>query len=74
MSTHHRNGYLIHTYADAKPIPDRRFDWNAILDNYEPNCPCGWGRTEEEAINDLLEQLDDQNEELRCMTDMTHAR
>ena len=37
-----------------KPIPDRRFDWEAHRESYEPGWPCGHGRTEEEAIADLL--------------------
>jgi len=41
------------------PIPDRRFDWSAVTDNYEPDCPIGYGRTEQEAIDDLLKQMDD---------------
>jgi hypothetical protein len=41
------------------PIPFRGFDWNAIDDDtYDgPGCPQGFGRTEEEAIADLLEQI-----------------
>ena len=42
-----------------KPIPDRRFDWAAATDNYEPGDPIGYGRTEAEAVADLLEQLED---------------
>lgn len=41
------------------PIPDRRWDWEAWYDNDEPNdaghIDRGWGRTEAEAIADLLE-------------------
>lgn len=36
------------------PIPDRRFDWSAVYDGYEGGDPIGWGRTEAEAIGDLL--------------------
>lgn len=36
------------------PIPDRQFDYSAVRYGYEPGCPIGWGRTEEEAIADLL--------------------
>jgi hypothetical protein len=40
------------------PIPDRRFDWCAVdSDTYEAGCPIGYGRTEQEAINDLIEQI-----------------
>ena len=45
----------------AKPIPLRQFDWEAWLDGDEPNdngqMRCGFGRTEAEAINDLIEQV-----------------
>jgi hypothetical protein len=36
----------------AKPIPDRQFDWSAMEDGGNENM-CGWGRTEQEAIEDL---------------------
>ena len=41
-----------------KPIPPRQFDWSAVTDDYEPGEPIGYGRTEQEAITDLREQLD----------------
>lgn len=46
------------------PIPDRRWDWSAVDDDtydwVEDSAPqpIGWGRTEAEAITDLLEQLE----------------
>ena len=36
------------------PIPDRRFDWCAYRDGQEEG-NTGWGKTEKEAIADLLE-------------------
>jgi hypothetical protein len=39
------------------PIPIRDFDWQATLKDYEPGCPIGHGRTKQDAINDLLEQI-----------------
>jgi hypothetical protein len=46
-----------------KPIPLRQFDWEAWRDGDEPNdngqMLVGYGRTESEAINDLIEQLED---------------
>lgn len=41
------------------PIPDRRFDWSAIDDStYDgEGCPVGRGRTEREAIDDLIERI-----------------
>ena len=42
----------------AKPIPIRQFDWSAHFDDDEPNDEgqmlMGYGRTEQEAIDDLL--------------------
>jgi len=42
------------------PIPIRKFDWSAIDDRRyggEPSDPVGWGATEQEAIDDLLDQI-----------------
>jgi hypothetical protein len=36
------------------PIPDRRFDWAAYRDGWEPGAPRGEGPTEQAAIADLL--------------------
>ena len=38
----------------AKPVPLRQFDWTATFDDYEGGGPIGYGRTEQDAINDLL--------------------
>lgn len=57
------SGVIGHTISTAywrKPIPDRRSDWTAVLDNYEPGHPIGEGETEAEAIADLKEQLTDE--------------
>lgn len=43
----------------AKPIPTDQYDWSAVTDNYEPGCPIGYGKTEEQAIANLREQLED---------------
>ena len=45
------------------PIPIRQFDWSAIDDDSydgadDSSCPVGHGATEQDAIDDLLEQLD----------------
>jgi hypothetical protein len=42
------------THCIFPPIPDRQFDWCAYYDNDDGH-PCGYGRTEEEAIADLKE-------------------
>lgn len=39
------------------PIPIRRFDWLAHWD--DPEGKTGWGRTEEEAIQDLKDNTDE---------------
>ncbi len=36
------------------PIPDRRFDWQATRGDPDEGSLVGWGRTEQEAIADLL--------------------
>jgi hypothetical protein len=41
------------------PIPIRTFDWSAVTDDYEPGQPIGYGTTEQEAVSDLLDQLED---------------
>lgn len=53
----------------AKPIPLRQFDWSAVRDGYEPPDSdgvggglVGWGRTEQEAIDDLI-ALEDERED-----------
>lgn len=44
-----------------KPIPSRNTDWCAWRDGDEPDdegrMMCGYGATEQEAIDDLLEQM-----------------
>lgn len=48
------------TFHVNPPIPVRTSDWSATLDDYEPGCPVGWGRTEAEAIADLEAQIEDE--------------
>ena len=50
------------TNYEYPPIPDRRFDWSAIDENTydgaeDSSCPVGRGVTEQEAIDDLLDQI-----------------
>lgn len=47
----------INTRCIYPPIPLRSFDWEAVTDDYDGGDPIGFGRTEEEAIADLREQL-----------------
>ena len=50
---------IVTTYV-YPPIPIREFDWQAHFDGDEPNdngsMLAGHGRTEQEAISDLIEQ------------------
>lgn len=45
------------TYFINPPIPRRDFDWSATTVDYEPGALCGYGETEIEAIQDLLNQM-----------------
>lgn len=59
MSLHHVKGHAINTEHVCPPLPVRWFDWHAMHVNYELGCPIGQGETEQEAIDDLIEQLED---------------
>lgn len=56
-------GERIVTNYDFPPIPDRRFDWSAVTDSYDgapdSHCPIGHGRTEQDAIDDLVAAIED---------------
>ena len=56
-------GEPIRTSFDYPPIPDRRFDWSAVTDSYDgaedSQCPIGHGRTEQDAIDDLIALIED---------------
>lgn len=53
---------MIITKYDPKPIPERHFEWSAVTENYEGGDPIGYGPIEEEAIEDLLEKLEAEQE------------
>ena len=36
------------------PIPCRDFDWSATHDGYDEGDPIGWGSTESQAIDNLI--------------------
>lgn len=46
------------THFVYPPIPIRNYDWSATLDGYEGGDPIGYGKTEQEAIDDLKELLE----------------
>lgn len=67
MATHIISGVKIYTNHDYPPIPVRSMDWSAVTDDYEAESdsegwwsthPVGHGATEQEAIADLIEQLE----------------
>lgn len=53
---------IVTTYV-YPPIPDRRYDWCAVDDDtYDgPGSLIGRGATKEEAIADLLEQMEERS-------------
>ncbi len=59
---HQREPKIVTDYW-PKPIPIRSHDWSAVLDNYDGGDndgrggPQGFGATQQEAIDDLLEQI-----------------
>lgn len=69
MAVHHVQGTAIRTSHDYPPIPDRRMDWSAVEDGtYDCDCdqdgffsagPIGHGATEQEAIDDLVLQMEE---------------
>lgn len=68
MPIHTVQGWRIRTDCIEPPIPCRDFDWCAVLDDYYDGAPdtpyglcslIGAGPTEEKAIDDLLEQVDE---------------
>lgn len=40
------------------PIPSNRFDWFAVREDDDEGDYIGYGKTEQEAINDLIDQLE----------------
>lgn len=57
------NGRKIITNFDYPPIPIRTCDWSAVFDGYDGSEdsqePLGRGATEKEAIQALIEQVED---------------
>ena len=51
---------VIRTEFVYPPIPYRDCDWRAAFDGYEPGDPLGYGRTEAEAVADLIDTSDAQ--------------
>lgn len=51
------------TVYDPKPIPIRRFDWEAYDDDtFDMGSCIGYGTTEQEAIDNLMEMIDEETD------------
>ena len=63
MPFHCIDGINVRTTHEFPPIPQRQFDWSAINDDtYDGlGSPIGFGKTEQDAINDLFEQMTDED-------------
>ncbi len=44
------------TNFESPPIPIRNYDWSAWYEDYDEGDSIGFGKTEEEAIKDLIEK------------------
>jgi len=44
---------MIQTQFVNPPISERKFDWSAVEQGYEPGDPIGYGETEQQAIDNL---------------------
>lgn len=56
---------MIVTTYDPKPIPIRRFDWEASDSDGDENSPIGFGATKADALIDLTEKLLEQRQDDR---------
>lgn len=54
--------FTVHTKHVYPPIPLRSFDWMAWVGDYELGCVTGWGATEDAALLDLQNQVEDNAE------------
>lgn len=45
------------------PIPIRDYDWEAVWEDYDESDVIGYGKTEQEAIDNLIEQTEDNRRE-----------
>lgn len=65
MTRHTPDGRKIVTAHWLKPIPVNGFDWSAVTEDYDgapdASCPVGHGPTEEAAVADLLEKIEERN-------------
>jgi hypothetical protein len=54
------------TEHEPKPIPTRDMDWSAVRDGYEGGDSIGYGRTEQDAIGDLIEKEENRSAAPAC--------
>ncbi len=54
-----RRAMKITTSHQYPPIPERCFDWLAVIEHMNEDSPQGWGKTEEIAIADLKSQIEE---------------
>lgn len=58
MGTYQFGRLVVRTEFVHPPIPDRRWDWCATFDGYEPGEPIGYGPTENAAMLDLVSETE----------------
>lgn len=58
FTANHVNPVIVTSFVHP-PIPLRSYDWCAYRDGEEEKGSAGWGRTEAEAIGDLLLREDE---------------
>lgn len=49
----------IELHYNPKPIPDHRFDWDAIIPDMDENSPVCHGKTASEALKNLADEIED---------------
>lgn len=63
MARHEIGSMIVHTEFVYPPVPWRSDDWSAVTDDYDgapdSHCPIGTGPTEQAAIDDLMEQIEE---------------
>lgn len=57
ITTHCGTTYKVVTSYWPKPIPERKFDWSAVVDGNE-DWKAGYGRTERDAVLDLKDLIE----------------
>ena len=51
----------ITTEYEKTPVKNRDYDWSAFREDFDLGEPIGYGATEQEAINDLLEKEEERS-------------